>query len=122
MLKVLIVEDEKQLLDLLHTTLSKKYEAFDAKDGAEGLEIALKEHPDLILLDIKMPKMDGWEMLEKLRQDSWGKTAKVVMLTNLDTDNYAISHVVKEQPVAYWVKSNIKILDIADKVKKILGS
>lgn len=122
MRKILIVEDEEELLALLHTTLEKEYEVIDAEDGQQGLEVALKEHPDIILLDIKMPKMGGWEMLDELRKDDYGKNAKIIMLTNLDADKRAIGHVVQEQPVAYWVKSNLKILDIGDKIKSVLAA
>lgn len=121
MQKVLIVEDEEQLLNLLHATLAKKHAVLDARNGVEGLDIALKEHPDLILLDIKMPKMDGWKMLEQLRKDDYGKNVKIIILTNLDTDNRAISRVVEEQPIAYWVKSDVKILEIANKIESLLA-
>lgn len=84
MKKILFVEDEPSLLHVMRDKLKVHNVAYsEAKNGEEGLEIALREHPDLILLDIILPRMDGLTMLEKLRKDAWGKTAKVMILTNL---------------------------------------
>ena len=79
MKKVLVVEDERTLRDALVKKLSKEeFTVLSAKDGKEGLDTALAEHPDLILLDILMPKMNGIEVLQKLREDEWGAKAKVI--------------------------------------------
>ena len=60
---------------------------FQAKDGEEGLKVANEKHPDLILLDIIMPKMDGLTMMKELREGSeWGKKVAVILLTNLSSD------------------------------------
>ncbi|MBI2406266.1 MAG: response regulator, partial [Candidatus Harrisonbacteria bacterium] len=80
--KVLIVEDELPMLDALHDALElAKITGLKARDGSEGLSVALREHPAAILLDILMPVMDGFQMLERLRKDMWGKDAKVLILT-----------------------------------------
>ena len=72
--KILIVEDEGLLLEILETKFKKEcFEVITARDGQAGLELALSQHPDLILLDIIMPKMDGMTMLKHLRADSVGK-------------------------------------------------
>src|SRR5258708_6807474 len=84
---VLIVEDEVPMLQVLKEKLQGSgYTTFQAKDGQEGLELSLTHHPDIILLDILMPKMDGMTMLTKLREDSWGKTVPVIILTNVSAD------------------------------------
>lgn len=71
--RILIVEDEIPMLKALVDKFSRAgFETLEAKNGIEGLAVALKEHPDLVLLDLVMPKMDGVKMMEKLREDSWG--------------------------------------------------
>ncbi|MBT3538876.1 response regulator [Candidatus Parcubacteria bacterium] len=118
--KILIVEDEKSLLEALKRKFSsEKFAVFEAKNGEEGLEMALKEHPDLILLDIVMPKMDGITVLGKLREDSWGKDAKVIILSNL-SDATKVSEASKQGSFDYLVKSDWRIEDVVKKAKEIL--
>ena len=72
--KILIVEDEEDMLRALVDELGHEgFETLEAKNGKEGLSIALKERPDLILLDILMPEMDGMAVMKHLRGDVWGK-------------------------------------------------
>ncbi len=121
MKKVLIVEDEIELSDILSSQLKEeKIDVKVARDGEEGLEMSLKFHPDLILLDIIMPKMDGMTMLEKLRQDSWGKDVKVILLTNL-SDNEKVAEAVKHKSFDYLVKADWNIKDVIKLVKDKLG-
>lgn len=121
MKKILIVEDELAYVKLLQDQLvAKGYEVISAKDGREGLERAKKEKPDMILLDIRMPVMDGMTMLSLLRKNESGKSAKVVMLTNLEPDDKIISGVVKEQPAYYFVKSDVKLNDMLEKIHDLL--
>ena len=120
--KILIVEDEESMLDAISDYLeTQEFATLTARDGEEGLEIALKEHPDLILLDILMPKMDGMIMLQKLRVDQWGKTAPVIILTNVSPNaNSVINSVLKNEPAYYLVKSDVKLEGIVDKIKEVL--
>lgn len=92
-----------------------------ANDGEEGLEIALEKHPDLILLDILMPKMDGMIMLQKLRKDEWGKKVPTIILTNVNPNSSSvINSVLQNEPAYYLVKSDVKLEGIVDKVKEVL--
>lgn len=78
--KVLIVEDEQNIVDILAFNLQREgYETLEAMDGATGLELALANDPDLILLDLMLPKMDGFEVCRRIRQA--GRTTPVIMLT-----------------------------------------
>ncbi len=75
--KILVVEDDGSVLSILTNALGKQgFVMLGARDGEEGLQTAFKERPDLILLDIIMPKMDGIDMLKRLRQDSGGKKSR----------------------------------------------
>jgi DNA-binding response OmpR family regulator len=80
--KVLIVDDEKDILELVGLILSEQgMIVLQAQDGLSALEIARKEKPDLILLDIMMPEIDGWEVLKILKIEEHTKDIPVAMLT-----------------------------------------
>ena len=121
--KILIVEDEAEMLTTLVDNLVAAGfgHILKARDGEEGLTIALKEKPDLILLDIVMPRMDGMTMLSKLRQDPQGKDSKVILLTNLTADNPITGQVTLNEPSYYLVKAEHSIDDVIYKVKIALG-
>lgn len=120
--KILIVEDEEVMQKAISEAFAnQEFTTLTANDGEEGLAVALKEHPDLILLDILMPKMDGMIMLEKLRQDEWGKEAPVIILTNVNPSaNSVINSVLENNPAYYLVKSDVKLEGIVEKVKEVL--
>ena len=122
--KILIIEDELAMLSILNDKLiDSGYETIQAKNGEEGLHAALNHHPDLILLDILMPKMNGTVTMNKLREDSWGKTVPVIMLTNVspDTDS-ALKEIFKTQPAYYFVKSDIPLDTLVEKIEEVLQS
>jgi CheY-like chemotaxis protein len=120
--KILLVEDDKILIDMYQKLLSNHGYGVDlAMDGVEGLKKAIEGRPALILLDIKMPKMDGMTMLKLLRENDWGKSAKVIILTNLDASDAILSEVVKDQPAYYLIKSNTKPEQVIEHVKEVLG-
>lgn len=121
MKRILIVEDEPSLLTILVDKLNREgFSCLEAKNGEEGLKVALREHPDLILLDIIMPVMDGMTMLYELRKDPWGKDAKVIFLTNL-SEAEKVAESLSQGVFDYLVKSDWKLEDIVIKVKEILG-
>ena len=77
--KILIVDDEKNIADIIAFNLKKEgYQVIKAGDGEEGVKMAMEENPDLILLDIMMPKMDGYEACKKIREK---KNTPIIMLT-----------------------------------------
>ncbi len=119
--KVLIVDDEKVLLDLLSSKIKQSgFDAIEACDGNEGLRRALGEHPDLILLDIIMPKMDGITLLKKLREDPWGKNVPVIVLSNLNTAE-SVEKSLENGVYDYLVKVDYSLDDLVDIVKKRLA-
>lgn len=118
--KILIVEDEVSLLKVLSVKFEKeKFEVLTARNGQEGLEIALQNKPDLILLDIVMPVMDGLTMLHKLRTNKGMENIPVIILTNLsDAEKVYRSH--EENVFDYLVKSDWNINDVVAKVRQRL--
>lgn len=120
MKKILLVEDQKFLIEPLTKYLSDAgFEVLQAFDGAEGLKSATDNHPDLILLDIIMPVMDGITMLKKLREDEWGKTAKVIVLTNL-TNSESLESAKGANVADFLVKSNWRMEDLVTMAKQLL--
>lgn len=118
---ILVAEDEEPLRRVLKDILTfEGYTVIEAVNGVEGLDMILKEHPDLVLLDIVMPKMDGLAVLKKLRTDDWGKTAPVMILTNL-SDNDEVIKTAKDEGVEYFVKTDIKINEVIEKIKEKLA-
>lgn len=119
--KILVVEDDRMVRKALKKRIEKEgFVVLVAEDGAEGLKVALDEQPDLILLDIMLPIMDGMTLLEKLRQDSWGGDVPVIVLSNLSKAaavNEGKSKGIKD----YLVKTNWRLEDIIKKVKQELN-
>lgn len=121
--KILVVEDETPLRNALCDKLTREgFAVLKAKNGKEGLEVALHGQPDLILLDIIMPVMDGLTMLKKLRSENeWGKTIPVIILTNLSSDNdQRMRDITETEPSYYLVKTDWKIEDVIAKVREML--
>ena len=123
MKKILVIEDELAYLKLLNSQLTQKgYKVIEAINGKQGLERARSENPDLILLDIRMPVLDGMAMLDLLRKEETGKNAKVIMLTNLEPDDKIIEGVIVNHPSYYFVKSDIQFNDLLEKIKELLAN
>lgn len=120
-LKILIVEDEPALIGVLSDKLSKEgFNILKAIDGEIGLKLALEEKPDLILLDIIMPKMDGITMLKKLREQEIGKNMPVIILTNL-SDSEKNAEMTERGVLDFLIKTNWKLDDVVKKIKQRLN-
>ena len=119
--KILIVEDEDSLLKVLHEIfIDEGFNVLIAKDGEDGLKIALRDHPDMILLDLVMPKKDGITFLKELREDEWGKSATVIVLSNLK-DAEEVSVALEQKAFDFLIKTDWKLEDVVKKVKLKLG-
>jgi DNA-binding response OmpR family regulator len=120
--KILVVEDDLVLQKIISDKLTKEnYQVVCANDGEQGLAAALQNHPDLILLDLVMPKMDGLSMLKKLREDIWGKDARVIITTNL-ADDSKTEEGMKHGVYDYLVKTEWSLDDLILKVKDKVGN
>jgi DNA-binding response OmpR family regulator len=119
--KILVVDDEQDLRDALRTSLEGAgFEVIEAVDGEEGLKKAEEAHPDLILLDITMPKMNGHQVLNRLRQTPWGLHIHVLILTNAD-DPLNIAKGVGLHSDDYIIKAQTSLEEIIVKVKQHLA-
>lgn len=119
---ILVIEDEKSERDALIDALQQKgFASLAAGNGEEGVKLALSRHPDLILMDLMMPMMDGMAALKKIRQNKWGAYVPVIILTNVSaTDEQLVEDMVTHKPMNYLVKSDWKIYDIVKKIEHIL--
>jgi len=118
--KICIIEDEKALLDMYKIKFeSEGYKVFGASDGATGLDLVKKEKPDLTLLDLVMPKMDGFSVLKELRADAETKKLVVYVFSNLGQGN-EIEKGIEDGANGYFIKSNLTPTELALKVKAIL--
>lgn len=119
--KVLIVEDDNMLRDILSDQLGRDFEIVKAEDGEEGLKFAKEFKPDLIILDLLLPKLGGLDMLEMLRKnpDKDIAEAKVIILSNM----FDKSFVVRAQSlsvITYLVKGNTDVRNVTEKIKEVL--
>ena len=120
MVKIAIVEDEATIRRMYALKLRfAKFEVCEAADGYQGLEVIEAEKPDVILLDLRMPRMGGDEMLRELRATEWGEAIPVIILTNISKD---------EAPRTLWhlgvsdfiVKSNSTPQKILERIQRVL--
>lgn len=119
---ILIVEDEPLLRKILIETFGAAgFTVMPAADGEIGLKLAIDKKPDVILLDILLPKIDGINVLKKIRLDSWGKNALIIMLTNLTADNEILQGLSDNLPSYYFIKSNMDPDQLVTKIKEILA-
>lgn len=118
--KILIVEDDKFLRELIVKKLSEEgFITLEAIDGEEGLKKAKEEKPDLILLDLILPGIDGFEVLDKLKKDQETKSIPVIVLSNLGQKE-DIEKGLKLGAFDYLVKANFTPGEIIEKVKNAL--
>ena len=119
---ILIIEDEKSLRGALVDILRlKNFIPLEARNGKEGVELALSKHPNLILLDLIMPEMDGMSALKKIRDDKWGAQIPIVILTNLSaTNEQFMANAMKHMSTYCFIKSDWKLHDIIQKIEDIL--
>jgi DNA-binding response OmpR family regulator len=119
---VLIIEDEKSLRGAMVDILTaKNFTILEAKNGREGVEMAIIKKPDLIVLDLIMPEMDGMSALKKIREGAWGKKVPIIILTNLSaTNEQSVADAVAHKLTHYLIKSDWKLHDIVKKIEEIL--
>ena len=119
--KILFVEDESALQKTFGDVLKKEgYDMISALDGEAGLRLAKERKPDLILLDLILPKMDGFEVLKQLKKEVETKAIPVIVLTNLERV-VDIEKAIEAGATTYLVKANYTLEEVLEKIKKALS-
>lgn len=123
MKKALIIEDDAYIRDMFSDKFKTEgFMVLLASNGEEGLASALGNKPDIILLDIAMPKMDGIEMLKKLRTDAWGSKARVMILTNVNVDGSLLDSINQSSPAYCMLKAEVTPSQVYEKAKELLAT
>lgn len=121
MTKVMVVEDDNSLREIYSIRLTAEgYEVVSAADGEEALAVAVRERPDLILSDVMMPKISGFDMLDILRQTPETKNIHVIMMTALSSEDQR----ARGEGLGadrYLVKSQVGIEDVINAIHEVLG-
>jgi len=119
--KVLIAEDEDAIRLALGQALTNEgIQTFLAPDGQTALDLALKEHPDLIILDMVMPKLHGMDVYNNIRNDIWGSQVRIIFLTNFG-QNPRTEEAAQHEQTELIVKNDSKLSEIVRIVKNRLG-
>ncbi len=114
---ILLIDDDQIIREMYATALVKAgLDIIMAENGTQGIMMALKHKPAVILLDIEMPDLDGHQVAKKLREDEWGKTARIIYLTN-HSEPQDVAHAVALKPEDYIVKANVPIKEIINRVR-----
>lgn len=122
MAKIAIIEDDQAITQMYRLKFEAEgYEVETAGNGKLGLELIQQMKPDIILLDLMMPEMNGDEMLEKLRATAWGKNIKVVILTNMG-EQEAPDKIKQLNVRRFIVKAEMTPRQVAEMVKNELAS
>lgn len=120
--KILIVEDEESYKNTLKMALEEEgYEILVAGNGEVGLTMALNYHPDLIIIDLIMPRMDGSTMFEQLRYDAWGSKVPAIVLTNLNPQDTMYNKLLFNDVSSYLIKTKVQIQDVVQKVNEVVN-
>lgn len=120
--RILLVEDDRFLRRACEVSLKQRgFAVTTAVDGEEGLRLARSERPDLILLDMLMPKLSGLEVLKALRGDETTRALRVLVLSNSSREQ-DVQEVARLGVEGYLVKSNLSLQALGDEVNRILGT
>ena len=121
MKKILIIEDEPVLQSTLKETFEKaEYEVIQAFDGDEAVQKVHDVVPDIVLLDLILPKKHGFEILKEIKADEKTKDVPVLVLTNLE-ESEEVMQALELGARGYLVKANYGLKEVLDKVKEVIG-
>ncbi len=119
-IKILLIEDDSFLLSMYATKFSmENFEVITAEDGEKGVRSAAKELPDIILLDILLPKINGFEVLKQLKANKLTRYIPVILLTNL-SQRSEIEQGLAEGAEDYLIKAHFMPSEVVDKIKQVL--
>lgn len=116
--KILVAEDDKFLADVFLTKLTKEgFNVIQAFNGEDAISVTKKYHPDLILLDIVMPKKDGFDVLREIKEDDNTRDIPVIIMSNLGQEADVMMG-KKLKAAEYIIKTNTSLADIVKKIKQ----
>lgn len=119
---ILFIEDEAAIQKTFSDLLSRAgHEVISALDGETGFELAKFKKPDLILLDLVLPKLHGFEVLKKIKEDPDTKAIPVIVLTNLESVE-DVDKAIELGATTYLVKANYSLEEVMEKITKALGA
>jgi DNA-binding response OmpR family regulator len=120
MAKILFIEDDPLIVKIYSTRLKTDgHEIFSAENGEEGLKIAFEKKPDIIVLDVMMPRIDGFGVLETLRKDAYFQDKPIIMYSNLNNEEEIIR--AKQLKVTeFIVKANLSPTQMVEKIKQYI--
>lgn len=120
--KILIIEDDTSLNAALSDYLTRAgFKVTTTFNGQEALEVIKVDQPDLIILDLLMPVMDGYTFLEKIRTDDVNKDINIIILTNFSMSEEKVAQtVIEHRPVFFLVKSATKLSNLLEYINKVL--
>ena len=119
--KICIIEDEFLLSNAMRmSALGDYFEVISAPNGEEGLELIKSEKPDLVLLDLMMPEMNGFEVLQAVKTDEAIRDTKIIVLSNDSTDD-SRDRAMKLGAFDYHVKADADLSALAEKISKVLS-
>lgn len=120
-IKILLIEDDPFLSSMYSTKFElENFIVFSGDDGRKGLNLAMSEIPDIILLDIMMPVMNGFEVLENLKKDDLTKNIPVILLTNLNQKD-DIERGLAMGANDYLIKAHFMPSEVVDKIRKVMS-
>ena len=120
--RILLAEDDRFLRKAAAARLKQAgYDVVPAADGEEAIRLARTEAPDLVLLDLIMPKLQGFEVLRRLKADPVTAAIPVVVLSNLGQDR-DVEQAMQDGAVTYYIKANLSLQELADRIEHILAN
>ena len=118
--KMLVVDDNTNFLDMMNVVFGEEYHILQAEDGRQGMVLARRENPDVILLDVMMPKVSGVEMLRELQSDYDTRRIPVIVLTASALDKSTMSLIEREVNVKAFLRKPCGTQKLRDQVKLAL--
>ncbi len=120
---ILVIEDEEMLASMYKDKFEHEgFAVFSAYDGEEGLKMVFKKKPDIVLLDILLPKKEGVDVLKEIRESGkWGKELPIVMFSNLDSSDYILEAISSYNPSYYFMKTNTDLNDVVKRIKELVS-
>jgi DNA-binding response OmpR family regulator len=121
MAKILFIEDDPLINKIYSTRLKADgHEVFTAENGEEGLKIAMDNNPEIVILDVMMPRVDGFEVLEKLRADERFKLKPIIMYSNLNNEE-EIKRAKQMGVTEFVIKANLSPTQMVEKIKQYIN-